>query len=510
MATFAHPARDPDAPAARLQSLLRETGPATSQLPTGVTAPITVVGTPAIRETFDQGCLQQAINARLSPGVTDVVLNPDAHVGYGAPVGCVMVSPTHIYPGPVGVDIKCSMSFLQLDLPEEAVVEKRVRRALIEAICERTPTGAGRGQRHVPKARRVDESLGRQVVLQGASRQVCQRLGIPEGWSVRCEDAQHRGHDGTEAALERRLELLETQQQLRRFAAQVSQLGSYGGGNHFGECEVVRLRGEPEMQAVAATFGLRDGHLGFLSHCGSRGFGHSLATAQFRTLKAHFETWGTPMPAQDPQLVYAPLGTPQADDYLDDMALGANFATVNHLLINALVLEAFQEVFPGTEGDLVYLISHNIARQEVLDEQLTWVHRKGATRAFPAGHHALRETPFAQTGHPILLPGSPTEGSAIMVARAGAASAAYSVNHGAGRALGRKQAFRVLDQQSIDQQMEDHDILSNCRRYPRDEAPAAYKDFNEVLRSVQQADLAQEVARLQARFVIKDASEADD
>ena len=108
--------------------------------------PITVIGTDAIRDNFDANCIQQALNSRGAPGVTDLVLNPDAHSGYGAPVGCVMVSPTHIYPGPVGVDIKCSMSLLQLDLPEDAIVDKRTRRALIEAIVERTPTGAGQGR----------------------------------------------------------------------------------------------------------------------------------------------------------------------------------------------------------------------------------------------------------------------------------------------------------------------------------------------------------------------------
>ena len=171
---------------------------------------------------------------------------------------------------------------------------------------------------------------------------------------------------------------------------------------------------------------MRDGHVAFLSHCGSRGVGHRLASGQFKALEQMFDTWGIPMPGQDKQLVYAPLGTPQADDYINDMAMGANFATVNHMLINALVLEAFQEIFPGTKGQLVYFISHNIARQESVDGKLSWVHRKGATRAFPAGHHALKRTPFADTGHPILLPGNPQAGSSVMVAMPGAKESCYS------------------------------------------------------------------------------------
>ena len=189
------------------------------------------------------------------------------------------------------------------------------------------------------------------------------------------------------------------------------------------------------------------------------------------------------------------------------MALGGNFATVNHLLINALVLEAFQEVLPGIRGRLVYFISHNIARPEVVEGRLAWVHRKGATRAFPAGHHALKGTPFESTGHPILLPGNPLGGSAVMVAEPGASKSCFSVNHGAGRAMGRKQAIRTLDQKSVDASFDERDVLTNCRAYPKDEAPAAYKDFDEVLRSVELAGLARTVARLKARFVIKDAEE---
>ena len=484
---------------------------ATAILPTGgKQKPITVIGTKAIRETFDDLCLQQAINSRCAPGVTELVLNPDAHCGYGAPVGCVMVSPTHVYPGPVGVDIKCSMSLLQLSLPAEAVDDRATRRALINAICDRTPTGAGRGQRHVPKARRVDVELGKRAMIEGASAGVCRDLGIPPEWASRCEDAAHLAHDETTDSLALRLEELLEGDSLRKFDDKVSQLGSYGGGNHFGECEVVHVDNNSRARECAEVFGLRDAHVAFLSHCGSRGIGHQLASGQFRALQAKFAKWDIPLPGQDKHLVYAPLGTSEADAYLDDMALGANFATVNHLLINALVLEAFQEVLPGAEGQLVYFISHNIARKEIVENRPAWVHRKGATRAFPGGHHALMDTPFEDTGHPILLPGNPQAGSAVMVADPGAAVSCYSVNHGAGRALGRRRAIRELDQQEVDRSFDAADIMTNCRTYPRDEAPAAYKNFDEVLRSVKTAGLATEVARLKARFVIKDGDKADD
>ncbi len=489
-----------------------ETGEATAILPLpNDQPPVTVIGTPAIRETFDAGCVRQTINSAMAPGVSKLVLNPDAHLGYGTPVGCVMASPSHIYPGPVGVDIKCSMSLLALDIDADAVADKRTRRALINAICERTPTGAGRGQRSVKKSRWVGHEWGTRVVTEGASREVCEELGIPPEWAERCEDSAHTGHDGAVDTLRARLDLLKQNNRFwEKFPGKIRQLGSYGGGNHFGECEVVHVDESTKAREAAEVFGLRDGGVAFLSHCGSRGLGHDLAQGQFRALEQHFTKWGIPLPGEDRQLVHAPLGSDEANAYLDDMAIGANFATVNHLLINALVLEAFQEVFPGIDGRLVYFISHNIARKEIVDNTPQWVHRKGATRAFPAGHHALQGTPFAETGHPILLPGNPQAGSAVMVANPGAEKSCYSVNHGAGRIMGRRAAMRQLDQREVDASFDERDILTNCRSYPIDEAPAAYKDFNEVLRSVERADLAREVARLEARFVIKDGDKADD
>ncbi|RYD33112.1 MAG: RtcB family protein, partial [Verrucomicrobiaceae bacterium] len=374
----------------------------------------------------------------------------------------------------------------------------------------RTPTGAGQGQRSAKKSRHVSREAGIQAVTEGASTAVCEALGIPPEWARYCEDSAHTGHDGTTGALARRLEWILAQGRIRNFTDKMQQLGSYGGGNHFGECETVQLCDDPGVRRAAQVFGLKDRNVAFLSHCGSRGFGNLLAQSQFHDLERKFAEWGTPFPAMDKKLVYAPLGTPEADAYLDDMALGSNFATVNHLLINALVLEAFQEVLPGVTGRLVYFISHNIARQEVVDNRLAWVHRKGATRAVPAGHHSLAGTPFAETGHPILLPGNPRDGSVVMVAQSGAAKSCWSVNHGAGRAMGRREAGRRLDQKTVDAEMDRLDIMSNCRRYPIDESPDAYKDFTEVLNSVEQAGLAKPVARLKARFVIKDGDKADD
>lgn len=271
------------------------TGEATAMLTTGgKSKPVTVIGTEPIRSTFDELCLQQAINSRLAPGVTDVVLNPDGHCGYGAPIGCVLVSPTHIYPGPVGVDIKCSMSLLQLDLPAEHIDDRRTRRELINAVCNRIPTGPGRGQRNVKNGRQVADKLGRQLLIEGASESVCTQLGIPPDWASHCEDSCHVGHDDTAGTLGGRLEQHLRWGTIRNFDAKISQLGSYGGGNHFGECEVVHVHDNQRAQQAANVFGLQAGKVAFLSHCGSRGVGHNLAMGQFHTLQNKFAVGYSP------------------------------------------------------------------------------------------------------------------------------------------------------------------------------------------------------------------------
>lgn len=129
-------------------------------------------------------------------------------------------------------------------------------------------------------------------MVEGASEAVCRAIGIPPEWAGACEDAAHVGHDGSSSALEARLEVLESLGRMSKFKDKIEQLGSYGGGNHFGEAEVVHVGGGERARQVADAFGLRDGHVAFLSHCGSRGFGHDLAQGQFRALEAKFRTWG--------------------------------------------------------------------------------------------------------------------------------------------------------------------------------------------------------------------------
>jgi len=482
------------------------TGEATGQIDLGPDhCPIEVIGNESIRGSFGDSCIYQAMAAARSPGVSRFVLNPDAHWGYGVPIGSVLVSPTHIYPSPVGVDIKCSMSLLQTDVPEDAIIDPRVRRQLIREIESRLANG-----RKPARDQGVTEESGFDAAVHGGSKKVVKHFGIPQAWLERCETAKHSVLNDAQDSLAIRMEKLIREKVITDFQGKCRQLGSYGGGNHFGECEVVRVVDSETARKTAASFGLRNGCVGFLSHCGSRGLGYALATNQFYQLKTAFKKKGLAYPNGDAQLVYAEYGSPEATEYLTDMSLGANFATVNHLLINSIVLQAFQKVLPGARGELVYFISHNIANREELDGQYVWVHRKGATRALPSGHANLVGTPFEETGHPILLPGNPRDGSSIMVALPGASRTAFSINHGAGRCMSRTEAKKKLNAAAVQKSLDDFDVLSNSSHSPLDEAPDAYKNFADVLQSVEQAGLAQEVAKLQARFVIKEGGSGAD
>jgi tRNA-splicing ligase RtcB len=457
--------------------------------------PIVVFGTKTIRDGFDQNCLEQAVVASRAPGVEEFILNPDAHLGHGVPVGSVMASRDKVYPSSVGPDIGCSMSLLQLDLDADELRDPEARRAVMREICDRIPTGPGRGARSVPKGRRVDDvGLMFRAFLFGADgSEVRKAYGVPESWLERCE----RGHRSI--GLEKARAIYD-EMGAAAFASKMSQLGSLGGGNHFGEC----CRVEVASPGEAGAFGLRDGKVGFLTHCGSRGMGFHLAKVQTDRLLAHFRSWGIPLPGEDKGLVYAPVDSDEGKDYLAYMTAGGNFAVLNHLVINSLVLEAFQAVFPSCSGELTYHISHNFITEEPVGDHLAYVHRKGATAAYPARHHRLRDTPFFETGHPILLPGNARDGSVVMVARPGASKSMCSVNHGAGRTMGRREAKSRLTQAEVRAAMEGRDVLSNCEEFPVDEAPQAYKDFAEVVRSVELAGLASTVARLKPLFVIKD------
>ena len=336
---------------------------------------------------------------------------------------------------------------------KKATPQKRL--AFNRAVIERVEMGAGgRGTR----LRAIDRAEFEQIVRGGASYYVGKygtrvdrshaerdRLPVDDDWVIPW---------GGQGKPERG----------------VHQLGSLGGGNHF-----------MELQRCLETDTL------FLQvHTGSRGFGHGLATNYFAL--AH---------AEHPQQKHIDLGyftpdSPHYRAYLNAVNAGGNFAIVNRLMIFEQLAEAFELVF-GAELELIYEISHNLAQYEWLGEEMGWgwVHRKGATRALPAGHPGLAGTRWEQTGHPVLIPGSNHDYSYILRPEPGAGRSAFSVNHGAGRRMSRAQAKKSLNQKQLNAAYAADGIIVNDRSdVPIDEAGPAYKSSEQVIAAVVAAGLA--------------------
>ena len=267
-------------------------------------------------------------------------------------------------------------------------------------------------------------------------------------------------------------------------------------GNHFLEGQKVQIVDDE----LAKAWGISN-HLGVLTHCGSRGLGHQIATEFFDKL------WKYSLEKQiqvaDKELVYAHVNSALGQKYLLSMGCAANFAIVNHLIINNAVYSALMDVFPEVNCKFIYHISHNLAQEELIGDEKYYVHRKGATRAFPAGHTFLEGSIFEKTGHPVILPGSSLAGSSIMVGVSGNEINYHSTPHGCGRSMGRREAKRKMTQEYVNTKMDEANVLSNRRNYPIDEFDDAYKDYDEVIRSVELAGLAKEVVKLKPLFVIK-------
>jgi tRNA-splicing ligase RtcB (3'-phosphate/5'-hydroxy nucleic acid ligase) len=259
----------------------------------------------------------------------------------------------------------------------------------------------------------------------------------------------------------------------------IGQLGSLGGGNHF-----IELQHNQE------------GHLWVMVHTGSRGFGHGLASHFIGEGKAYLKERGVSLKG-GAEAVYFEEGTLLYKGYRNAVAAGGNFAIANRLVIWQEVGIAFRRVF-GQEPELVYEISHNLTQQEVLpDGRPAWIHRKGATRAFPAGHPMLAGTRWEHTGHPVLIPGSMGDTSYVLMPKAGAARSLFSVNHGCGRRMSRGEARRSLTQSGVNKQLKQRNVIVNAGGdVPIDESPDVYKPAKDVIAAVVDAGLAEVVHTL--------------
>ncbi len=411
--------------------------------------PVRIFMTTALFAEAEESLGPQIDNTRRFPGVLDVAITPDAHHGYGVPVGCVMATRGTLAMGPVGYDIGCGIAALRSAVPRSQATPDKLQE-FSRLVMQRVGLGAGARGEKVPLERFQEIVRGGAEAL-GEKRGTAERDRIPvdDRWDIPKDSKAWRGQN---------------------------QLGSLGGGNHF-----IELQHDGE-------------HLWVMFHTGSRGFGHGLATYYFERAQ---EELGLQRGQMD--LGYFTPASRSWRSYRNAVAAGGNFAIVNRLMIGRTVGRVFAEVF-GEEPKLVYEISHNLVQEEShpdLFPEPVWVHRKGATRALPAGHPMLAGTRWEKTGHPVIIPGSMGDASYVLRPLPGAARCLYSVNHGAGRRKSRMAAKREITRAAATRQMRDLGVLVNAGgSVPVDESPDCYKPADEVIRAVTEAGLAEVEVRL--------------
>lgn len=432
--------------------------------------------------------LQQVANVAALPGIVGAsYAMPDIHWGYGFPIGGVAATDVRdggvVSPGGVGFDISCGVRLLAADLSREEFTS--VRDKIMDGLARVTPRGAGKGAIWPMSTRR---ELDR--VLTGGARYVVEQGRGTQRDLDRCEEfgavADADPGQVSDRAVERGL----------------AQLGSLGSGNHFLEVQAVE---QVHDDKIAAAFGLREGQVCVMIHCGSRGLGHQVCTDHVRGMERAMPEHGITVP--DRQLACVPVDSPEGRAYLGAMAAAANYARANRHLLGLAAADVFGKI-TGRDLELVYDISHNLAKVERHEvdgvARELCVHRKGATRALPPGHPDL-PADLSEAGQPVLIPGSMGTGSYVLAGVPGG-GAFYSTCHGAGRVLSRTQAAKKVNVTKLVDELErQHGIAVRgaSRRGLAEEAPAAYKDVSEVVSVAERAGLCRIVAKLVPLGVVK-------
>lgn len=424
----------------------------------------------ALFAASEENVWQQIMHGASYEGVTGAYLMPDCHSGFGVPVGSVIVTDGTIIQGGSGYDISCGVLYMKADLNAGAIKSKEKRRQWVTEVERRIATGKGHSRPELmPKftGKQVDEILRHGAKALHVRADMCERQYIPVP-----EDTDLRKIE-------------------KAYSSVVTQLGSVGGGNHFVEMQCDRDSGEVFVMV----------------HCGSRGYGWQTANHYF-----HEGARLRGLPSNRREDSWLRSDEPLGREYWAHHNSAANFAVANRHVIVRGIQEATQEVF-NADVSLYYEISHNLVQEETLvlpdgTHKKGFVHRKGATRAFPAGHPDLVGTRWEKTGHPCLIPGSMYEGAAILFPEEQAYKSACSVNHGSGRVLARGEAKRKLEhkQERIDDEMATvkrsfngvsiEGILSNHRHIPLDECAHVYKDLDEVLEVLEAEGIARIANRL--------------
>jgi tRNA-splicing ligase RtcB len=431
--------------------------------------------------------LVQLQNVATLPGIVEAALAmPDIHQGYGFPVGGVaaMELPDGVVsPGGVGYDINCGVRLLALPLSEPELGERR--EPLVHEFSRAIPAGTGkRGALQLSGA----ELDG--VLREGPGALVARGIGRDDD----LEHTESRGclPDADPSAVS-----------ARAHARGAGQLGTAGAGNHF--VELQRVAGIFEL-VTAEAFGLTEGQVTVLIHSGSRGLGHQVCTDHVRVMDAVRARYGIVLP--DRQLACAPASSPEGRAYLGAMAAAANFAFANRHAMAHAVREAIARVLgpdvaEGTRQ--VYDVAHNVAKVERYEGRDLLVHRKGATRAFPAGSPDI-PADYRAVGQPVFIPGSMGTASFVLAGEPSSVERSFGTTcHGAGRAMSRTRATKQIQGSELRHQLEARGIVVRCpsNKGLAEEAPFAYKDVERVVEVVEHAGLARRVVRLVPIGVVK-------
>jgi tRNA-splicing ligase RtcB len=442
---------------------------------------------------FRDQSLDQLVNTAAMPGVVKwVLVMPDAHQGYGPPIGGVV--PTRypdgvISPGAVGYDINCGVRLMASDIDAAAV--KAEIDDLISALYRNIPSGVGKGG----GARKVSRREMDEVMIKGAAWAVKAGYGRPEDLERLEEGGAMDGADPGAVSD-------------RAKQRGGPQLGTLGSGNHFVEIDEVE---EVFDEEVARAFGLYQGQLVLQIHSGSRGFGHQVCSDYVKSLQGAVRRYNIQLP--DRQLVCAPLDSPEGKAYYGAMVAAANYAWANRQAMASLARQAFEEVLAGKVGDpdlyTVYDVCHNVAKIEehVVDgkKMKLCIHRKGATRAFGPGHPDVRPV-YRHVGQPVLVPGDMGTASYVLVGTADAMEQTFGTTcHGAGRTMSRTAAKKKIHGGTLRQELEGRGIHVRAGSMAglAEEAPEAYKDIDAVVEVVHGAGLARKVARMRPLAVMK-------
>ncbi len=446
-------------------------------------------GTPGAVAAMEDGVFAQLRNVATLPGVVDPVLAlPDAHTGYGFPIGAVAAFDPEasgvISAGGVGFDIACGVRALVSNLVRHEV--EPLREQLADRLFAAVPSGVGAGGLLRLSGKAMDRML-----LEGAAWAVAQGYGGPEDLT-RCEEGGRMPGADPEAVSDRAKE------------RQRDELGSLGSGNHYLEVQYVA----DILDARAATaYGLRPDQVVVAIHCGSRGLGHQVATDHMAAMLSAASRHGLFPP--DRELACAPIDSETGRRYLGAMRAAINCALAGRQIITHLVREVFAACFPGSRLDLLYDVSHNTCKVERHDVAGTakslYVHRKGATRALGPGNPDLPAF-CREIGQPVLVGGSMGTNSYILTGAASSQARSFSsACHGAGRALSRKQALKRFSGREIIAALSREGIAVRAHN-PRavgEEAPGAYKDIDEVVQTAHALGLATMTAKLRPLACIK-------